>query len=607
MNKLKSLFLKMKSKKTIKTYQKPLLVTIATLLAINLVFLVVASILGLIIDGEYFNYNFFKAFVHALSCMISTNTITKLLDVVDTHLGVVALSAMIIIVEMILFSGAIVATLTAAVRSFIDKKSKASGKIDLSDHFVILNYNSKVPDLIYNLIEKDFKENVIVLSNRDKDYISKQVESLIQTYSPDKKRKINLIVKEGDPLLPGNLDDISIAKASSIVIMSREDMEDTTNDFIENNDLNALKVLLTVGGFDISKNCNIVVETDTNDIKQKIDILARTISSLKDKSIIPVSFNKKIGQIISQTIINPAIASIYLELLSFKGCEFYSFGDDKVENFLKNHNNAIPIIKYHKLFALAEDYKDLPLTRKEPIEFEPLLVNEKATPTAHHIYVIGENKKSPYIIENLKLAQEGYGDSFLLKTYKKTEAKQLIEDLKNDDGEKKVLLLSDDTVEPDSYDANIFSTLISLTQEFAGRKDISYVTELLDSRNLNSVNDFEIKNAIISNRMMSLLITQLALNSESMRFFNALLTSDSEEGGEYFDIAIKKVSLLFDDKQPLEFEKASQLIQSFYYSFEKRYMLLGYIHDGNIIFIPKKQDETKITLDKDDELFYIWY
>ena len=153
----------------------------------------------------------------------------------------------------------------------------------------------------------------------------------------------------------------------------------------------------------------------------------------------------------------------------------------------------------------------------------------------------------------------------------------------------------------------MFVTLIALTEAFSENENISYVTELLDSRNLNSVKDFNIKNAIISNRMMSLLLTQLALNQDSMKFFNGLFTSDTEEGGECFDIIIKNVGNLFSNDQSLHFDKASELIQSFYYSFDKKYMLLGYIHNDEIIFIPKNQDSTEINLDKEDDLFFIKY
>ena len=307
MKKIKSIFLKMKAKRTLKTYQRPLYMTIMTLLGINLVVLILASFMGLIIDADYFEHNFFNAFAHALSCMISANTITKLMDIISTNLGVVILSAIVIAIEMVLFSGAIIATLTTAVRSFIDKKSKARGKLELEKHFVILNWNAKVPDIVYNLILKGFKDNVVILAEEDRDYINTEIESLVASYSAS-KRKINIIVKEGSPLLHGNLEDISIDKASRIVIMSKEGMAHGDDVNISNADLHSLKIMLAIGNFNLSPNCNVVVETESDDSKLKLERLASTLNNFKNKSIIPMSFNKKIGQIIAQTIIEPAMS-----------------------------------------------------------------------------------------------------------------------------------------------------------------------------------------------------------------------------------------------------------------------------------------------------------
>ena len=154
---LKSLFLKIKAKSTLKTYQKPLIVTIFKLLFINLIVLIIAAIIALTIDnnGKYFGGNFFKAFITAVKWMISVNSINNY-DVND-DLKIMILAVAVIAIGMILFSGAIIATLTAAIRVYIDKKSKAKGKIILENHFVILNYNGKVPDIVYNLIlQNDF-------------------------------------------------------------------------------------------------------------------------------------------------------------------------------------------------------------------------------------------------------------------------------------------------------------------------------------------------------------------------------------------------------------------------------------------------------------------
>lgn len=615
MEKLKSIFLKIKSKRTIKTYQQPLLMTIITLLIINLFIIIIASIVGVAIDPDYFNNSFFSSLAHFFSCMLSANTITKLLDNLNEHIRVFFLSVVVIAIELIIFSGAIIASLTTAVRSFIDKKSNAKGKIELHNHFVILNYNSKVPDIIYNLMQKNYKNSVIILSNQTKDYINSEIDSLIASFNRGKsrKKKINLIVKEGNPLLHGDLEDISIASASSILIMCREDMQEGDDENITNYDLMTLKVMLALGNYDISKNCNIVIETSSDGIKRRIESLAKTLNTLKNKSIIPVSFNKKIGQIIAQTMVEPMMASIYLELLSYEGCEFYSFDKENVEEFLVNHDNAIPIIKYDYLYVLAEDESDIALRRSSPTKLESArILKTKKTDLSINstIFVIGDNKKGKFIRENLKLATIGYGSNFKVFSYDKNDAKKLIEDIKNTEGTKKVLILSDDTVDSDSYDANVFVTLIALQTAFKNRDrhELSFVTELLDSRNLNSINDFNIKNAIISNRMMSLLLSQLALNKQSNKFFDGLLTIDAYEGGDYFDIKLEKVKDMFEEKENLTFKTKRDLIYSFYLSFEKKYMLMGYVHDEQIIFLPKHQDEEKeIKLEPDDDLIFIKY
>ena len=615
MKKLKSLFFKIKSKRTIKTYQRPLLITIIDFLLVSLAVIVVGAIIGMVIDPAYFKGNFFNALAHFLSCMLTANTITKMMDIISEHLGVVLLSVVVIAAELVLFSGAVIATLTAAVKAYIDKKGNAKGKILLEKHFVILNWNSKVPDILYNLILKGYKGSVVIMSDKTKDEVTREVDSIIAAcdYEEERKRKLNLIVKVGNPLLQGDLADISIENASSIIIMSREDMTVGDDANITNNDLLSLKVLLAVSNFKVHEDCNIVIETESGPTKQKIEHLAKTLSNLKDKSIIPVSFNRKIGQIIAQTMIEPRMADIYTELLSFEGFEFYSYGEDTVEDYLCTHNNAIPIIKYHKLFVLAQDAPDLPIVRAKASDLnavktfktKPVSLDLNCT-----IFIIGENKKAKFIKENLALATVSYGANFKVVSYHKEETAQLIKDIRETEGQKKVLLLSDDAVSSDSYDANVFVTLIALQTAFAqrNRKELSFITELLDSKNYNSIRDFNIKNAIISNRMMSLILSQLALNQDSKKFFEGLLTIDTEEGGDAFDIKIEKVSDMVEDMSEMHFETEAELIQSFYMSFEKKYMLIGYIRDDEVHFLAKDQDRhNPIAFTEDDQFIFIKY
>ena len=615
MKKLKSFFLKFKAKKTLRTYQRPLAVTLVTLLLINIAVLCIGSVLALVLDGVYYNYEFFdksflSAFITNARWMISPNSLT-LLNVGDNRMMMV-LAIIIVILGMILFSGAIIATVTTALRTFIDKKSKAKGKIIVNNHFVILNWNSKVPEMIYNLMLKGFKKNIVILSDRNKEYIEAELKSLFLTNEVHTKIKANLIIKEGDSLLRGNLEDISIEEASQICVMAREDMVDFDDDNIINSDLLNLKIVLKLGSFKLKNDCQIVVETQSDDTRAQIEGLSKKITTLKKLNITPISFNKKIGQIIAQSLVMPHMSNLYSELFSFEGSEFYSIeSNDEIESYLKSHNQSIPVYKEDKyLFVLAAGEEKLNDKRQqEYISPRKLEVNMVKGSAQISIFIIGENSKTQFLLNSLERMQKSSDVEFKFKHYGKTETKELIEDVKVTEGLKKILILSDDKVASDSYDANVFVALIELSKVFpVTSEDISYTTELLDSRNLASVKDFNIQNTIISNKMMSLLITQLALNKKSKRFFEKILTISTSHRASDFDLIIHRVKRTVVIDKELKFESKAELLRTFYNTFEGTRILIGLIQDDQINLLDENQDEKKeIVVHPDDSFIYLKY
>lgn len=592
------------------TYQKPLLVTLLSLLIINFIILFIVSLIAFGIDNNKYEAYFFEgrfaaAFVTAVKWMIAPNSI---LEYDTNHLSMMVLAAVTIVVEMVLFSGAIVAMVTTSLRSYIDKKSKAKGKIVLSNHFVILNWNSKVPDIIFNLMQKGFKNNIVILSNQTKEYIESEIKSLFLANDVTQKYKANLIIKEGDSLLRGNLDDVSIEKASEIVVMAREDMVDYDDDDILNSDLLNLKIILRLGSFDIKSNTQIVVETNSDETRKQIENISFTVNSLKNKSIIPVSFNKKIGQIIAQSIVDPEMALVYLELFSFEGAEFYSLNSkESVSDFMKIHDNSIPVVTLNKLFVLANDEKEIQKRRNAP--YESNVVLKPKGPVRHDpcsIFVIGDNQKREFILDNLNRSAESPEFKYTIKHYHKDENDKLIQDIKEATGEKKVLILSDDSVAEESYDANVFVTLIALSKAFPKRENLTYITEILDSRNLSSIRDFDIHNTIISNKMMSLLITQLAMNQDSKKFFDKLLTTDHAFDANDFDIAVNPASSVIEMDKDLIFKSKAELLSSFYKCFKGENILLGICRGDNVIFFHENQDEKKeVVIHPTDSLVYV--
>ena len=615
MKKLKSLFLKLKAKKTLRTYQKPLAVTLITLLMINIAVLCVGSVLALVLDAQYYGSEFFEgkflyAFITNATWMISPNTLTKL--EVGSNKLMMVLAIIIVILGMILFSGAIIATVTTALRTFIDKKSRAKGKIIVNNHYVILNWNSKVPEMIYNLMLKGFKKNIVILSDRNKEYIESELKSLFLTNEVHEKIKANLIIKEGDSLLRGNLEDISIEEASQICVMAREDMIDTDDDNIINSDLLNLKIVLKLGSFKLKEGCQIVVETQSDETRAQIEGLSHKITSLKKLNITAISFNKKIGQIIAQSLVMPHMSNLYSELFSFEGSEFYSLeSKEEIDEYMKNHNNTIPVYKEDKyLFVLAAGEEKLNNKRQEEYTTSRKLeINMEKGSAQISIFIIGENSKTAFLLNSLERMQKSSDIEFKFKHYEKRQTKELIEDVKATEGLKKILILSDDKVASDSYDANVFVALIELSKVFpVNSEDISYTTELLDSRNLASVKDFNIQNTIISNKMMSLLITQLALNKKSKRFFEKILTISTSHRASDFDLIIHRVKRTIVIDEDLKFESKAELLRTFYNTFEGKRILIGLIQNDEIKLLDENQDEKQeIVVHPDDSFIYFKY
>ena len=618
MKRLKSFFLKMKAKKTLKTYQQPLVVTLATLLLINIVVLLIGAGIALAVDSKYYKGRFFGweadryflALVTNVKWLITPNSLTQLTVENDKMMMIPAI--IIVIIGMILFSGMIIATVTTALRTFIEKKSRAKGKIIVTDHFVILNWSSKVPEMIYNLMLKGFKHNIVILSDKNKEYIEEELKSLFLTNDVRNKYKANLIIKEGDSLLRGNLEDISIEQASQICVMSKEGMVDLDVDGVNNSDLLNLKIVLKLGSFKLKKDCQIVVETDSDEARAQIDGLSRKLASLRQLNITSLSFNKKIGQIIAQSLVMPQMSNLYSQLFSFEGSQFYSLNSEQeIDDFMKTHYDAIPVYKDNQLFVLSNNEKHCNKTRET--EFTNDKTFKKVRKVPQHtasIYIIGENHKSKFLLNSLARSKE-YGDfDFEYKHYAKDQIKDLINDLKETEGERKVLILSDDQVSADSYDANVFVSLIELSKAFPAKEDITYITELLDSRNLSSARDFNIQNTIISNKMMSILITQLALNKSSKKFFEKVLTVSNTNKVNDFDIVINRVDqtvILEDENQT--FVNKADLLRTFFNTFEGRRILIGLVQDDQIKMLDQHQDDMSepITLTKEDSFIYLKY
>ncbi|NCA66462.1 MAG: hypothetical protein EOM87_00195 [Clostridia bacterium] len=599
MEKLKAFYRKYQSKVTISMNKQPLIMTLLWLFLLNMVILIVAAIVAVIVAPEVYG-NVIDAFASgSLKWMISPNSILDM----EGNSKLLLLAGTVVVIEIVLFTGTILALTTNSLKDYFMKTGNAKGKLMLRDHMVILNWNSKVPEIIIDLMHKGESVTVLILSSKDRNFVKEQIKS--NQMDIIKKHKVSLVVRQGDPFMRSELEDISIAEASSIMIMAEEKILSSTEEILSNDDLNAIKLLLLVGGFDLLKNCNIVVEVEEHNTVETLANLAETVKTLKGKTISSFSFNRKLGHILAQTVFQPRLAAVYMDLFSFKGEEFYPTANCEIEEYLANYTESVPIINMKNLFVLAESANKVKLKRKSPYYTDRRLklngTNKKEETT---LLIVGENKKSKYMIENLSRKPESY---FSMQKINKIDDISVIAELQEKSGKKIVMILSDDRVAAECYDKNVFCTLISLNKCQFSKEKVSLVTEILDPANLRSIQDFNVNNAVVSNQLISLIITQILCNVNSKEFHDALLLIDNDES-EGLDIEINNIEEILDINQDLTFSSRAEFINSFFYSLEKKYMPIGYIKENKIEYLSKDLDKAEIFEFKEgDQLILIKY
>ncbi len=598
MKKLKARLAKAKSKISIRTYKQPLMFVIGIMVLINLVILVVAALIAVVIDDGFDNW--IDAFANgSLKWMLTPNAILEI-----EHPETLFLAVVVLIIGIVLFSGTIIALTTNAIKDYFEKKKSGSGKIHLDQHIVILNWNNKVPELVSDLIYVDDKDvTVMILADIDKFYAERQIVNALKKEDREAIKHLNVLVKRGDPMLHQNLADITIDKAQSIIIMNPESHDLVLGD-MSKSDLSVIKVILALGPIDFIYEPPIVVEIKHYETKKKIEILSNKVQSLYEHMILPVCFDKRLGQIIAQTLIDHRMEDIYLSLFSFDGSEVYYLPQTSFKTCIDHHSHAIPLARHGDgLFVLSLTDQSKRLQTEHA--FEPIKLNVKPIDESVElsVYIIGKNNKLQFILDSFTSYQHIHKSSFKAQWIDDKDIRQLTAKLNESHERAAILLLSDENQDSDALDANVINNLIY----FEGNLEnphANVICELLDPTNDPIVRGFNVKNTIISNKIISLLISKLALFKETAAFYEDLLTIEANEAGtDDQAITIKSAHEIIDHAFPIVFKSKKQLIQSIDHAFDHVFAILGYYHDEKLVILEGDLHvENDVSIESDDAL-----
>ena len=194
-------------------YSHPRIAIALTLLLTNVTVIFLFTGVLSLISGA----NFFDELAYVFTFTMSSDGIYDFVNNVDDLICFI-IKIVLAVVQMIIFSGALIGFTTDVLQSAIDKRMNNIGKINLTDHYVFLNWSSIGPRVIYDLSFLEGNKNIVILADQSREDVIDSIESVF-TENRKKIKNVRLFVKEGDPMSAKSLSDISLSRAKYIGIL----------------------------------------------------------------------------------------------------------------------------------------------------------------------------------------------------------------------------------------------------------------------------------------------------------------------------------------------------------------------------------------------------
>lgn len=461
----------------------------------------------------------------------------------------------------------IISTLIGLISSGIDQLietlRKGKSRVLESNHTLILGYSSKIYSIISELCianENQKNPKIVILSTRDK----VELEDDIKAKIPNTKNT-KVIVRSGSPLDLTDIEVVSPNDARSIIVLSPEDME--------NPDTNVIKSVLAITNNKRRKEEPYHIVAEIKDVRNME--AAELVGG--DEAVYVLSCDL-ISRITAQTCRQSGLSIVYSELMQFEGDEIYFQAEEKLTGktykeslfmyedssvigiFTKDQDVLInPEMDYviqdgDEIIAISED--DDTVILSEGVDNKPDLsvISEQEEKPAgvERAILLGWNSNGIRIIEELdNYVLKGSEVMILAQVDEIEELDELRETVQNitiklekgDTNNKRtlesmhietydhiILLSYMEGIDIQESDAKTLITLLHLRNisETTG-KQLSIVSEMLDIRNRELAEVAKADDFIVSDNLISLMLTQLSENRFLKQVYDILFESEGSE------------------------------------------------------------------------------
>lgn len=453
----------------------------------------------------------------------------------------------------------IVASLIGIVSGAFDSKveelRKGRSRVLEDDHTLILGWSSKVFPIVHEIAlanESRGKSAIVILADRDK----VEMEDDIRTQVGD-TGKTKIIVRSGDPM---NLAELEIANphtARSIIVLAPEDDDDP--------DSLVIKTTLAVTNNPNRKTGDYHL---VGELRDPANLEAAKLVGRHEAHW--VLSTELISRITVQTCRQSGLSVVYSELLDFDGAEIYfteqpslvgrtyfdaqlAFADSAVMGLVQNGKVALNppadtvLARGDQIIVIAEDDDRIHLS--EPGRPDSALVSaaEVGPALPESTLVLGYNEGLRLMLAELDqysspqsrvtivadMAEPEFDPLATLElTFRQGDptSRAVLDALHAPEYDHIIVLAAKETLSAQRADAKTLITLLHL-RDIAEQKgvDLNVVSEMIDDRNRELAEVTQADDFIVSDQLISLMLSQVSENKRLTDVFADLFSATGAE------------------------------------------------------------------------------
>lgn len=475
---------------------------------------------------------------------------------------------------------ALIGVLSAGIESKLDELRKGRSRVLEEDHTIILNWSPSIFDIITELTianESRKKPRIVIMANRDKVEMEDDIADKI-----DNLRNTKVICRSGDPTDLYDLGIVNPQTSRSIIVLSPDG---------DDPDSQVIKTILALTHDPRRREARYRIAAELRDHDSRD--LGQAVGGSEAQLVLA---DDLIARIMVQSCRQSGLSAVYSELLDFDGCEIYTIQQPELHGHafgsalmsyeastliglvtaegevLLNPSMDTVITAGMRLIVIAEDDDAIKLADTDR-EFNRALLSDAAPVVLkpERTMILGWNRRGPMIARELSRYVEpgsqltivastpGLAERLLPMQFPNetlnvdviaadSSSRAVLDGLAIESYDHVLVLGPTEELAPQAADTRTLVTLLHLRKiaENAGRH-ISVVSEMIDVRNRELAEVSKADDFVVSNKMVSLMLSQASENE----FMSAIFCSLLDENGS--EIYLRPVSDYVVTGKPVDF------------------------------------------------------